>query len=766
MEKGIEEVGGIMRRYLLSTATISILLTMMLLIGCSEDVFIGTQKTNQSPEIWLSSGPVEGDTIGYQVHFYWGGWDPDGEIAFFEFVVAEGDPTGFNPEDTTGLDKWTSTAAHDSVIRVSADENNYTVTINNNLYTMYDKTHTFFIRGVDLLGKRSDAMTRSFTAWTIAPYVVIEAPDPSQTVLSRVIRFTWVGRDPIDDPSNTQDPDSIRYLWGQVIDTLGVYNPGFDMPNDMNANPERYENRWQPWIFYRAEEDSGKSTIIGDDEVLETNRSHAFAVQAKDEAGAVTSIFTRGVNFRQFIVSATKAPSLTIFEPFLGVVRFVGTNLTAEKRDLPPGIPLNFRWWADASTYGGQIVGYRYGWDVADINNPSDWAVSFSPFNLIAPERILYSGTHTFFVEAIDNAGMTVLGQIEVNIIPFSMERNLLWVDDFYSIDFTQNVYLMPTETEHDLYWLDVCSRAEGFDPDVDVYDAAERNFRVAEIDMVGRYKNIIWTYSSDLETNTWSDIVYFMPETQVSSGTELTVNYISIFLAKGGHLLTLGRSDRAGGLAGILSPLYMSFPMSFKCEITGNQTGCDGDTSGVNCLGYKDYCVSMLDKIDGVIRQDDDMPSRQVQNFDAMAYAYRDDSDPVTAAYPELPEELRLWDVVTAPGTFWNPLYPGGPGGFTYIEIYDPEYWMNAKFMSSQNCFHPIFRMRTASSISALDHTTIGIWVTKYQDILPDIPPESGVAVAASSFHLGFPLWFFDRTQGDQFMDVVFNEWGIRATP
>ena len=83
MEKGIEEVGGIMRRYLLSTATISILLTMMLLIGCSEDVFIGTQKTNQSPEIWLSSGPVEGDTIGYQVHFYWGGWDPDGEVTRF-----------------------------------------------------------------------------------------------------------------------------------------------------------------------------------------------------------------------------------------------------------------------------------------------------------------------------------------------------------------------------------------------------------------------------------------------------------------------------------------------------------------------------------------------------------------------------------------------------------------------------------------------------------------------------------------------------------
>ncbi len=764
MVKGIEEVRGIMRRYLLSTVTISILLTLMLLIGCSEDVFIGIPRTNRAPEIWLSSGPVEGDTTGYQVHFYWGGWDPDGEISFYEFVVAEGDPTGFNPEDTTGLDKWTGTAAHDSIIRVSADENSATVSINNSLYTKYDKTHTFFIRGVDLLGKRSVAVTRSFTAWTLAPYVIIEAPEPSQTVLSRVIRFTWVGRDPIDDPGNTQDPDSIRYLWGLVTDTAGNYDPGFDMPPDMNANPGRYEDKWQPWIYYRAEEDSGRTTIIGDDEVLQVNNSHVFVVQAKDEAGAVTSIFTRDVNFRQFIVSASKAPSLTVFEPFLGVYRFIGRNLTPEKCDMPPSIPLNFRWWADASTYGGQIVGFRYGWDVADINNPSDWEGPFSPFTTAADERIHYSGIHTFFVEAIDNAGMTVLGMIEINIIPFSMERNLLWVDDFYSTDFTQNVYVMPTETEHDNFWLDICSRANGFDPEVDVYDAAQRNFRAVEMGMVGKYKNIIWTYSSDLETNTWSDVVYFMPESQVSSGTELTVNYLSIFLAKGGHLLTLGRSDRAGGLAGILSPLYMSFPMSFKCEITGNQTGCDGDTSGVNCLGYKDYCISMLDKIDGIIRQDTDMPTRQVSHFDAMSYAYRDDSDTVTAKFPELPEELHLWDVVMQPGAFWSPLYPGGPGGFTYVEIYNPEYWMNEKFTDNQTCFHPMFRMRTASSMSALDHTTIGVWVTKYQDIVPE--PDAGLAVAAPSFHLGFPLWFFNRTQGNKFIDVVFNEWCIKATP
>ena len=48
-------------------------LSLAILIGCSEDLYIGEKKLNKPPEVWLSSGPVEGDTTGYQVHFYWGG---------------------------------------------------------------------------------------------------------------------------------------------------------------------------------------------------------------------------------------------------------------------------------------------------------------------------------------------------------------------------------------------------------------------------------------------------------------------------------------------------------------------------------------------------------------------------------------------------------------------------------------------------------------------------------------------------------------------
>ena len=36
------------------------------------------------------------------------------------------------------------------------------------------------------------------------------------------------------------------------------------------------------------------------------------------------------------------------------------------------GQPLNFSWNATAESYAGEIVSYRYGWDVADVTDPDD----------------------------------------------------------------------------------------------------------------------------------------------------------------------------------------------------------------------------------------------------------------------------------------------------------------------------------------------------------------------------------------------------------
>jgi hypothetical protein len=163
---------------------------------------------------------------------------------------------------------------------------------------------------------------------------------------------------------------------------------------------------------------------------------------------------------------------------------------------------------------------------------------------------------------------------------------------------------------------------------------------------------------------------------------------------------------------------------------------------------------------VQGIFKTGDDMPPGVTRDIDrdAIRSAYRDDSDPYTMAHPGLPEEMQLWEEVTQPGRFFDPV----SRGFFYVEVYDPEYWMLYNNIASLDCFHPAFRIRTRNTLSPIDHAATGLWITKYDDVVP--AAGSGIAVAAPSFHFGLPLWFFNRAQVDSIMDVVFDEWQINA--
>ena len=171
--------------------------------------------------------------------------------------------------------------------------------------------------------------------------------------------------------------------------------------------------------------------------------------------------------------------------------------------------------------------------------------------------------------------------------------------------------------------------------------------------------------------------------------------------------------------------------------------------------MGHRDYCITMIDKVVGVFRYGEDIPNRRV-DYDALRFAYRDDSDPVTASYPGLPAKLELWEEVTKPGMFFDPQVLG----FLYVEVYDPEYWMDYNMVDSKSCFHPMYRMRTRNTRSAIDRTVVALWVDKYSHIVPDV--DEGIAKAARSVHFGFPLWFFDRSAVDSIATVILDEWGI----
>ena len=131
--------------------------------------------------------------------------------------------------------------------------------------------------------------------------------------LSVISTFMWYGKDPIDSPWNYQEVDSVRYF--HAFYYIGLIEA-------LNRTPGQFEDLWSDWIWYHAEGDSGKQTTLGDDEFLETGRSYILAVQAKDEAGAVSSIFDKKTNFRHFMAMQPTGPVLQVTEPFLGTFSF------------------------------------------------------------------------------------------------------------------------------------------------------------------------------------------------------------------------------------------------------------------------------------------------------------------------------------------------------------------------------------------------------------------------------------------------------------
>lgn len=582
------------------------------------------------------------------------------------------------------------------------------------------------------------------------PYVYIESPPPQSGVASysTVITFRW-------SPAGENPPGYTRHLVSQIFDTSGSYNPGFDFVGDLNGNPGRYEELWSEWAEISGIPPAGLSAVIGDDEYLQPGRYHFFAVQAKDRHGNVTETFDKSINVRHFLPRVQTGPYLTVYEPLLGGLRAIGTVLNPVSTKIPPGITLRFSWLGSVSAYHGDIRGYRYGWDIQD---PALWDAPYDPERRSSSSVTFYSGTHTLLLEVSDLAGNITRASYTIEIVQWPMDRDLLWVDDLYSTDVPVPDCSWPTESDHDDFWLGICGRCPGFDPSRDVHDCSE-SASPPPVEDIGRYRNIIWTYS--YANNYWNDIVDFTPESRIGDAERDPANVISMFLRKGGHLWSLGRSDRTGGLAAVLPPDVRLFPLSLECESAGLSETCGPDRSGVNSAAYLDYCVTVLDKVSATFRDDPGMSWRKLDHYDVLRSAYRDDSDPLTFSQPGLPQRLTLRDEVTAEGSYFSFDTLSTPGGFTYVEVYDPEYWMRRKALISQPCFHPIYRMSAADSSSAVNGAAVAIWLTRYEHVVPE--SGAGAAVAAPSVHFGLPLWFFREESVDSIADVVFEKWGIR---
>ncbi|NIO29265.1 MAG: hypothetical protein GTO29_12015 [Candidatus Latescibacteria bacterium] len=207
-----------------------------------------------------------------------------------------------------------------------------------------------------------------------------------------------------------QHPDSVQWM---MISTKPFDDSWNETLEYIRTNPDAPE--WSPWHPYDPANDIGTSWTTPPQDF----GAYVFAVHGK-KGDIVGQEFDWVRNVRRIIVSRrTTGPLLTVTSVFFDPIQMVIEDTAPTIIDIPGGIDIQFCWTADASMYGGVVEGYRYGWDILDPDDDSQWAIPFTPFaqpEECSPVRTFLFGTHTFHVEVIDNNDFKSRVPIHMNI--------------------------------------------------------------------------------------------------------------------------------------------------------------------------------------------------------------------------------------------------------------------------------------------------------------------------------------------------------------
>jgi hypothetical protein len=757
-----------MKKHLFASKLNAILAALLIIVlvafglGCSKPSDV--KNANQPPTVWLSSAPPEGSMSKYTIQMFWGGWDPDGEIQYYEYAITDNDTGFFDPADTTGIDNWHKVFSNDSLFTFTADEVADSSDIGGTMEPIeFVRSHTFFIRAVDEEGKASTTPAyRSFTARTLSPEITITIPvynGLNPALVPPVTTISWIAKDYVDNVRVSQDPDFVRWILVPRLENDVDWQKTLRY---IRQNPDAPE--WSDWVDYNAPNDAGKSWTTPPLEV----GAYMFAVQAKDEAGAVTPVFDERRNVRRLIVrKSPTGPLLTVRNDYIGTFKSTTATTHLSIVDLPANVPLIFEWSATAASYGGVVTGYRYGWNVLDLNDDDQWAVDWTPFTSTwaeSPSRTLYFGTHTFHVEAIDNSGYISRVGIKINIVPFTMERNLLVVDDYYedpaTCGWAKTRGAMPCDDEHDALWVNGLINVDGFEPAIDMIEVSTN--KPLPIDKLAQYKNVIWdTYGGyNLLSTSYPflhDVIRFIPEDpNVTIVGKLQPNLLALFMAAGGHVLICGYQP----MTMVMVIDQKRFPFIFQYELLGDQDGNYDDQVnnpvGDNSFAYREMCIDVLDiacgNWDTLRDEENGCGVTHQRTVDCRRNGLRE-CLPIDMSFPL----LTLRPEAAAPGR----AYAEDRRGLN-DELYNPPYFRCGHLdILPRDCFTPIYGHGCLNVNSVIYNAPNAAWSSAFAHVVPDV--SAGVAVAARSAVWGFEPVFMDTVQVRGALEaIVFGEWQL----
>ncbi len=757
-----------MKRHASNTKSLMVVTALLgvsgLILACAAGPG-GSDYKNTPPEVWISAGPPEGGVSSYRIDFEWGGSDLDGSVAHFEYSIADNNGA-FDPADTTGADKWTRTGKAGGTFVFSADQ--LADTTADGLVEEFHRSHTFFVRAVDDDGAPSArAAHRSFTARTLSPSVEVVVPPRAgltPVTVGSIFTVRFVADDYIDDLSTRQDPEAVSWIvepvarhgnrWEETIAYIRA------LPVDA---PE-----WGQWEPYEVNDEEEMVWISPPTEP----GYHVFAIRARDEAGAITPVFDEALNLRRLVVGLGGPPILTVHNPFLGSIVTAVCPSPLTITDMPAGVPLEFDIAAKARY--GSAAGYRYGWDIADLN---DWEVDWTPFppraqgepaTARSSTRRFYFGTHVLRVEVIDLSGFVTCLEIKVNIVQFPMSRSLLLVDDFAESDnagwnHPDGRGVEPDDTEHDQFWIDVTSEISGFNPDVDVVDIAELGGAGIPLAKLLDYRSIIWSVRSD--KSQVDDFAALHDYIKFESGTDPTMpggkvypDPLALYMAAGGHVLICGRHPASNVLSRVTLPAGPRYPLIFEYELDQRRPPDFTRPTGGESFGYRELCIETLDYalLEAADSRDASTLPCPVDGARAIPPDLRTGTMraaiPLHGAFPRL--ELR--PETSSPGKAHDPAVRG-----LDAELYNVRYFFDIcqAVAGARACFEPIYGMECINDQEAVYGEPVAFWSSVYFDRIAEAPG----AIPARSAVFGFaPVLFRPDQVGPALDEILFGEWQL----
>jgi hypothetical protein len=408
---------------------LTVLAFVAFLVGtsCSKAPTPPATPPKLNPETELTFAPLEFDTTGFRVHFYWNGYDDDGEVMRFRYAV---DDEALKPTN-----QWATTTAKDTTLLFLVDP------------VKELKLHTFRVAAEDNDGRVDPTpAVRSFSAKTVPPTSKIEkGPTAFNPSVGPNFTFEWSGIDPDGGETGGKAPvDSFQYLLLRVggvadLETPPQHDPlpSWDQNNYVAliraavgdglprlSDTQRYDD-WK-WQGIRALKNRFRNVTPGE---------YVFAERAVDIAGATEKNLVFKDNIRHFTSTNRNAgPRLIVCSSILNRCLDGATgpeDFARKQLQIFEGETVSFSWSASAEEYGGEILGYTYALDDTSSFPGLDPRLTGATFQ---PSR-LAPGNHFLYVRAVDDGGLVTNMKVPLLIVhprfkDGDLGHRILFVDD------------------------------------------------------------------------------------------------------------------------------------------------------------------------------------------------------------------------------------------------------------------------------------------------------------------------------------------------